>query len=258
MCPHEDPLAFAILGETEAAAVRAAPAKLNDNPIAARLRAFVAVRDRIAEEALDRAVADGVRQYVVLGAGLDTFSYRNPHADLRVFEVDRPATQAWKRERLAEARIAVPQSVTFVPADFSQDRLPAILEAADLNIHEPSFFSWLGVTPYLEPENVLSTLRELAPLAGDDGGIVFDYLIPPEMLGPLQQAGFAALAARTAEGGEPFRGSFEPGTLAAAVHDVGFRNVRDMGPSELNAAYFSNRADGLRVGSAGRVLTAFR
>ena len=111
--------------------------------------------------------------------------------------------------------------------------------------------------PIWNPTTSLSALRELAPLAGNGGGIVFDYLIPPELLGPLQRAGLAVLAARVAEGGEPFRGNFEPGALVAAMYDMGFRSVRDMGPDELNATYFSNRIDGLRVGSAGRVLTAF-
>jgi methyltransferase (TIGR00027 family) len=217
----------------------------------------VAVRSRLAEDVLEEVVAAGIRQYVVLGAGLDTFAYRNPHADLHVFEVDHPATQTWKRQRLADVHIAVPENVTFVPADFSRDELPQVLQAAGLRLHEPSFFSWLGVTPYLEPECALSTLKVLAPLAGNGGGIVFDYIVSPQLLGPRQRAGFEVLSARAAAAGEPFRGDFEPSALVAAVCDMGFRSVRDIGPDELNETFFSNRADGLQVGSAGRMLAAF-
>jgi methyltransferase (TIGR00027 family) len=256
-CIFEDPLAFTILGETQTATLRADPTKLEGSPIASRLRAFLAIRSRLAEDALKQAVADGVRQYVVLGAGLDTFAYRNPYANLRVFEVDHPATQTWKRERLAEVHIPVPESVTFVPADFVQDQLPVILQAAGLHPHEPSYFSWLGVTPYLETTKVLSTLNAIAPLAENGGGVVFDYITSPELLGPRQRAGFEALAIRVAAAGEPFRGNFEPSALVAAMHDMGFRSVRDVGPDELNGTFFSNRADGMQVGGAGRILIAF-
>ena len=214
----------------------------------------------MAEDALKQAIDAGVRQYVVLGAGLDTFAYRNPYPGLRVFEVDHPATQRWKRERLENARIAVPQDVTFVAADFdiTMEPLPAILLAAGLRIHEPSFFSWLGVTPYLESATVLSTLRAMATLAANGGGVVFDYFISPEFLGARQRAGFEALAARVAAAGEPFRASFEPSTLMARISEMGFRRIRDLGPDELNATFFSNRSDGLHVGGFGRILTAFK
>lgn len=113
------------------------------------LRAFLAARSRLAEDALTDAVARGVRQYVVLGAGLDTFAYRNPHAGLRVFEVDLPATRAWKRQRLADVQIEVPGSVIYVAIDFAKETLTHALESAGLATGEPTFFSWLGVTPYL-------------------------------------------------------------------------------------------------------------
>jgi len=253
----EDPLALAILGESGRASLRAA-ARSEDGPIARRLRTFVAVRSRLAEDELEHAVAAGVRQYVVMGAGLDTFACRNPHADLRVFEVDHPATQAWKRERLADARITVPESVTFVGADLESPaiRLPAILCAAGLHTREPSFFSWLGVTPYLDRESVLSTLAVIAPLATDGGGVVFDYVVCPDRLGARARAAFAALAARVSALGEPFRLHFEPSALVAEVLAMGYRGVRDVGGRELDLTYASNRADGLRVGSAGRILVA--
>src|SRR4029077_18672202 len=108
---HDDPLALTILGDARAAALRADRGWFEDDVMAPVLRAFLAVRSRLAEDALAQAVAAGVRKYVVLGAGLDTFPHRNPYPALRVFEVDHPATQAWKRQRLADAHIAVPEGV---------------------------------------------------------------------------------------------------------------------------------------------------
>ena len=132
----------------------------------------------MAEDTLAQAVAAEVRQYIVLGAGLDTFAYRNPYPGLRVFEADHPATQAWKRQHLADAHIAVPESVTFAAIDFASEPLPRALRTAGLHGDEPSFFSWLGVTPYLEPANVLATLAAIAPFAANGGGVVFDYNVP--------------------------------------------------------------------------------
>jgi methyltransferase (TIGR00027 family) len=253
---HYDPLALAILGAEEAAAIRADPRRYERGPAAPFLRAFLAVRSRLAEDALARAVADGVRQYVILGAGLDTFPYRNPHPGLRVVEVDHPTTQGWKRRRLAEAHIPVPEGVAFAAIDLSAEPLPAALGRADLRRGEPSFFSWLGVAPYLEPAEVFATLAAIVPYAAGGGGVVFDYGVPPASLAPWQRAPYEALAERVAAAGEPFRAYFEPGALVAAVRGLGFREVRDVPPDELNATYFACRRDGLRVGSAGHILTA--
>src|SRR5262245_9719822 len=136
---HDDPLALAILGDAQAAAVRADPRRFEDGIVGRVLRAFLAVRSRIAEDALAEAVARGVRQYVVLGAGLDTFAYRNPHPGLHVFEVDHPATQAWKRQRLADSGITVPAGVTFAAVDFATEALPAALGGAGVRDDVPTF-----------------------------------------------------------------------------------------------------------------------
>jgi methyltransferase (TIGR00027 family) len=253
---HDDPLALAILGAEQAAELRADPRRFENGLAAPFLRAFLAVRSRLAEDALARAVAGGVRQYVVLGAGLDTFAYRNPHPGLRVVEVDHPATQAWKQQRQAEVGLAVPDGVTFVATDFSSEALAAALGRAGLRRGEPTFFSWLGVAPYLEAADVLAALAAMAPFAAGGGGVVFDYGVPPASLGPLQRAAFEALAARVAAAGEPFRSFFEPQALVAAVRGLGFREVRDVPPEELNTTFFAGRADGLRVGSAGHILMA--
>jgi methyltransferase (TIGR00027 family) len=219
---------------------------------------FLAIRSRIAEDMLERAFAEGVRQYVVLGAGLDTFAYRNPHPELHVFELDHPATQEWKRQRLAESGIRIPGNMTFVPADLSIAHLPEVLRAAGLRSDEPSFYSWLGVTPYLEAASVLATLRAIADLAGRGGGVVFDYMRRRASLTLRERIAFEAVAALVASAGEPFRGFFESGELALALRDMGFGAVEDIGPAELNAAYLSDRAEELKLGNAGHIMVAFR
>ena len=134
-----------------------------DRPFSIGLRAFLVARSRYAEDNLKQAVECGVHQYVLLGAGLDTFAYRNPYAELRVFEVDHPATQQWKRELLQHNHIAIPESVTYTPVDFERQSLSAQLVDAGFNSQAPAFFAWLGVVPYLTLEAFRSTLSFIAP-----------------------------------------------------------------------------------------------
>jgi methyltransferase (TIGR00027 family) len=252
-----DPLAALILGaEAEPIASTAPP---DEGTESHALRAFVAVRSRFAEDALAAAVAHGVRQYVILGAGLDTFAYRNPHHDagLRVFEVDHPATQAWKRERVAEAKLAIPESLTFVPVDFARSGIERELEGAGFDRSAPAFFSWLGVTMYLLPEVVLALLRSIAEMPAP-AGIAFDYRVPR----PQDGDGLAAadpLAARVAAAGEPFRSAFEPRSLAADLRRFGFDRIEDLDGAAINERYYARRADGLRVrGGSAHLVSAVR
>lgn len=175
-----DPLALRILGVDAEAVAREA----ENEPSRRRLRIFISARTRFAEDALASAVERGVGQVVVLGAGLDTYAYRNPFGDrLRVFEVDHPATQAWKRQRLAEAAIPLPASLTFVPVDFEQDTLSGGLVAAGLDLAQQTFFNWLGVVPYLAEEAVWATLAFIASLPRG-AQVVFDYSDPLDSLSP--------------------------------------------------------------------------
>ncbi len=164
-----------ILGTDAEAAVRDA----ENDPSRRRLRLFIAVRTRFAEDALAVAVAGGVRQLVVLGAGLDTYAYRTALGEsLRIFEVDHPATQAWKRQRLAEAAIPVPRALTFAPVDFERETLADGLTAVGFDLAQQTFFTWLGVVPYLTEQAVCSTLGFIASLPGG-AHVVFDYGNPP-------------------------------------------------------------------------------
>jgi methyltransferase (TIGR00027 family) len=203
------------------------------------VRLFIAVRARFCEDALSRALAEGVRQVVVLGAGLDTYAYRQSAIDgLRVFEVDRPATQAWKKELLAAASIPVPESMRFVSLDFTRGSLTEGLSAVGHDSRRRTFFNWLGVVPYLEESSVRATLRDLAALPGGCDA-VFDYLDPREAESDDSRGtDHKALAARVAEVGEPFRCYLDTEPLLAFLRSLGYARAEDLGPAGIQARYF--------------------
>jgi methyltransferase (TIGR00027 family) len=255
--PHvfHDPLALTILGEVAAGELRSDPSRFETS---ARLRAFVAARSRYAEDELAAAFERGVRQYVLLGAGLDTFAYRNTHANtgLRVFEVDHPATQAWKREQIQAAGIPIPDSLTFVPVDFEKRTLAETLLQSSLSTDEPAFFSWLGVVPYLTAEAARTTLAFIGSLP-PNSGVVFDYAVPADSLGPRARAAFDELAGRVARAGEPFQLFFDPADLETMLGSLGFQHIEDLNGAEIDRRYFSDRTDTLSAsGGLGRLVSA--
>lgn len=200
-----DPLALRILGEKAEGVVHEA----GENPSSRRMRIFIAVRTRFAEDALVAAVERGVSQVVVLGAGLDTLAYRSPWQDrVRIFEVDHPPTQAWKRQRLEDAAIPIPSSLTFAPIDFEHQTLAEGLAAAGLDPAQQTFFTWLGVVPYLTEEAIWSTLGFIANLP-NGAHVVFDYGNPPVSLPPEVRLSHERRASRVAELGEAWLNYFE-------------------------------------------------
>jgi methyltransferase (TIGR00027 family) len=227
-------------------------------PYSRALRAFIAVRSRYAEDQLARAVERGVRQYVVLGAGLDTFAYRNRFRSdgLRVFEVDHPATQEWKRAQLRARGIAIPPDMTFAAVDFERQSLEDGLIAAGFERHRPAFFSWLGVTPYLSRAAFDATIQFIARMP-EGSGVVFDFAVERRLLSPAQQLALDALSARVARAGEPFQLFFDPAALAGDLARLGFRDIEDLGCDEINARYFAGRSDGLAVSGGGHLLSAW-
>jgi methyltransferase (TIGR00027 family) len=251
----DDPLALRILGLPDASYLD--PQWTSQDRFPRGLRAFLAARSRYAEDELHAAVGSGVRQYVVLGAGLDTFACRSPYPPetLAVFEVDHPATQRWKRERLAESNIPAPPSLTFVPVDFETETLADGLGRTPFDAGAPAFFSWLGVVQYLTEEAVFDTLSFVASLAAGSS-IVFDYTVAPECLSPRARAVLELLASRTAETGEPFRASFDPGALARRMTQIGFTECRNVSPEDLNALYFTGDAYQLSPEGFTRVMNA--
>ena len=251
----DDPLALRIVGREAEATIRSD--RRHRSGFARSLRGFIVARSRCAEDALAVAVAGGVAQYVVLGAGLDTFAYRNPHPALRVFEVDHPSTQAWKRQRLAAGGIAVPASVTFVPVDFESQALAERLEACGFRADQPAWFSWLGVSMYLTRATVMATLAFVAR-GPSGGGITFDYFIPPASMPFLKRMGFHLFARRVAAAGEPWRTWFDPDQLARELRGLGFTRLEDLDAEALNVRFFAGRADRLGGRGVGRVMTATR
>jgi methyltransferase (TIGR00027 family) len=232
-----DPLALTILNEDAGAVARWA----EEHPSRRRMRTFIAVRTRFAEDALAAAYERGARQLVVLGAGLDTYAYRATLRDrLRIWEVDHPATQAWKRERLIAVGIALPANLTFSPIDFERETLADGLAATDFDAHEQSFFTWLGVVPYLTEEAIWSTLSFIAGLPSG-AHVAFDYADPPESLSPELRADHQLRAARVAAAGEAFRTYFHSERLRSKLLEIGFRDVEDLGPPQIAARYFPGR-----------------
>jgi methyltransferase (TIGR00027 family) len=233
-----DPLALRILGDDIAVSLDHARAHTSGP----RLRWFIAARSRITEDALQTAVNAGASQLVVLGAGFDTLAYRTRLAGrLRIFEVDHPATQAKKREMLAAAAIAVPETLTFVSIDFERETLAQALKTAGFTATARSFFSWLGVVPYLTEAAIFSTLGYMAQLPGG-AEVVFDYVNPAASIAPAGRAAHQALAERVAGFGERIQSYFDTAELDAKLSAAGFRHVDDIGPVELATRFFPEAA----------------
>jgi methyltransferase (TIGR00027 family) len=250
-----DPLAVPILGGAYIPEVHRTATKLR-KPFSLSLRAFLVARSRYAEDNLARAVAQGVTQYVLLGAGLDTFAHRNPYPRLRVFEVDHPATQEWKRELLSTSKIPSPPSLTYTPVDFERHSLPGQLQTVGFNEDIPTFFAWLGVIPYLTLPAFRSTVSFIIRQPTGTG-LVLDYTQPRSALPFLEQLAHDSLAARVMLSGEPFKLFFTPSEIAAEL--AAFPRIEDLGSPEINTLYFTNRTDNLKVlGTAGRILSAWR
>ena len=245
-----DPLALRILGDDAEEALALA----REQPERRPLRLFIAMRSRFAEDSARRAIERGVRQIVVLGAGLDTFAYRlEPLLALRVFELDHPSTQADKRRRLAAAGIAEPPHVAYVAHDFDRGSMTSALEAAGLDSRQRSFVSWLGVTPYLTEDAVYVTLGELARFPGGTE-VVFDYANPPQVEEPQARDYHHKMAERVAATGEPFRCYLETPALHERARPLGYVDIEDLDGAALVARYLPQLPVKPRSGPAGHVV----
>ena len=219
------------------------------------MRIFVAARARFAEDALAAAVERGLSQVVILGAGLDTYAYRNPfHGRLSVFEVDYPDTQAWKRARLRAALIPIPDTLTFAPVDFESQNLANGLVGAGFDASLQTFFIWLGVVPYLTQEAIWSTLAYIANLPGG-AHVIFDYGDPPDSLSPEVRILHDRRAAHVEAEGEPWVSYFDSDELKTKLTGLGFSGLEDLGPAQIAVRYFPNRA-GRSPDRGGHILRA--
>ena len=268
----EDPLALRIIGTEAESRLRSGLAQFR-KPIQGALRAGVIVRNRFAEDELARSVEKGVHQYVILGAGLDTFAYRNPFPSLRVFEVDHPVTQVWKRGCLERAAIPIPPSVTYVSLDLEQQSLSDALRQSAFNSGELSFISFIGVVRYLSRRALTSVLTFVASSMRRGSEIVFDFGPPPSLLQvfrerarpgrteflfgcsrPSLQQRLRELACRTIANrrlkNDDFRPAyFEVDSFIQDLKRIGFADVQDFGTKEMNVRYCKDRKDGLQIGN---------
>jgi methyltransferase (TIGR00027 family) len=230
------------------------------NPMWTLIRSHPLVRSRFTEDCLREAAANGVRQYVVLGAGLDTFAYRQPPwaKDLQIFEVDHPATQRWKREHLAQVGLTIPDNLEFCPIDFEKTTLTEGLALTSFDHHVPTFISWLGVTMYLTRDAIESTLRFVLALP-QQSEIVFDFSPPRVSMSAADTKAWAEAAAflepLLAARGEPIITFFAAEELQGWLRQLGFAKLFLLSSEVATERYFAGRRDGLRAQTA-RLLRA--
>jgi methyltransferase (TIGR00027 family) len=222
------------------------------------LRSHVAMRSRYTEDRLAEAVHNGVQQYLILGAGLDTFPYRQPHwaGALRIFEIDHSASQRSKRERLAMTVIEAPSNVELIAIDFETNSLHDCLRKSSFDLGKPAFLSWLGVTMYLSTDAIDAVFRFVSSLP-KSSEIVFTFASPTSTMDedgsePL----IAPFTACAAAHGEPWRTRFEPSDLAHKLHGLGFSTVSFLSASEADSRYFRGRHDGLQAPGRVGIVTA--
>ncbi len=245
-----DAYAVPLLGAAGAEALRRTPAA-QGRAWSRSLRASVVARSAFAEDCLREAYDRGVRQYCLLGAGLDTFALRNPRPDLRVFELDLLAVQAWKAELAEAAGLRFPPNRQAVAGDLLD---AAAWPPGTMDCGQPAVFAMLGVAPFLPPgalRQVLDRLRQFAP----GSLLVFDYRLPREALDEEERRQFDSLQARATAKGEPFLSAWTPEAMRAELRR--FAAVDELDSSTLNNRYFAGREDGLAVrGRAVRLICA--
>ncbi len=220
-------------------------------------RSSMLVRSRYTEDALSVAIARGVMRYVILGAGLDSFAWRRRDlaTRLEVFEIDHPASQKWKRQRLRELDLDQPPNLTFLPIDFERQTLVDGLREGGYPLDKPAFISWLGVTQYLTTEAVLDTLKQVARLAAGTE-ISFTFIVPQPLWIGDDYRMFPLATASAAASGEPWISFFEPGELTSRLRELGFTQVTHFSPDDANRLYFAGRSDGLHATSGEHMIRA--
>jgi methyltransferase (TIGR00027 family) len=211
-------------------------------------RAGVVGRARFIEDLVSDQAARGIAQYVLLGAGLDTFAQRRPEvaSRLRIFEVDQPAPSAWKRQRLIDLGFGVPEGLRLVPVDFEAGQSGwEQLTAAGFAADQPAVVASTGVSMYLTHAANLATLRHIATLAGG-ATLAMTFLLPLELIDPAERPQHEALHARARASGTPFLSFYQPTDMLALAREAGFGRAEHISTADLTDRYFSARTDGLR------------
>jgi len=252
-----DPIVLRLLDASTLDYIRLNPDKFRTHRMRA-LRSHIVLRSRYAEDRLAEAVRSGVRQYLILGAGLDTFPYRQPNwaRVLRIFEVDHIASQRSKRERLRLAGIETPPNVEFVALDFETSALRDCLHKSTLDFKKPTFLSWLGVTMYLSTDAIDAVFRFVSSLP-KSSEIVFTFASTTHTANENRvESLITPLAALAAEQGEPWRTFFEPNDLIHKLRKLGFSTVTFPSASEVDTLYFRSRRDDLKAPRRVGIVTA--
>jgi methyltransferase (TIGR00027 family) len=206
-------------------------------------------RARYTEDLLDAAVSSGVDQYIILGAGLDTFALRRPDllTRIRVYEIDHPETQSWKRKRLAQLGHKLPAALEFIPVDLEHETVAKALSHSSFRSDKRAFFSWLGTTQYLSREAIFHTLESIVAASASGSEIVFDYRVSNEFVDP-EDIPFVE-AGDKRQWGEPKRSWFNPLTLPDEISVLGFDLIESLSPKQLQDRYFAGRSDVARPAS---------
>lgn len=245
-----------------ASPAQSAPGQLDEDArVAAWLRgsaayATVITRSRYTEDALHACLARGCTQYVLVGAGFDSYALRRPAlaASVALFELDHPATQAYKRQRIEACGLSLPDSVHFLSADLAHQGLAAVLAASRYDASQPAFFAWLGVTMYLTREANLATLREIGRAAAPGSELVFTYV--DQRAFEHSEPGRSTLARSVAALGEPLLSGFDPATLAPTLQALGFEAIEDLHDAQLVERYDPQQLNGMRPSPYSRIVHA--
>ena len=246
----DDPVSAQLIDSSVISQIPVDPSRFQ-TPQSIGLRAHVVLRSRYAEDRLAKAVERGIRQHISLGAGLDTFAYRQPtwaHT-LRIFEVDQPASQGDKCDRLQKAGIEIPPNVEFVPIDFETTSLSEGLQKSSFDPSAPTFISWLGVMIYLS-QDAIDAVMKFAASRPHHSEIVFTFSQPHN---EQDQSGFAESAAKV---GEPWKAYITSDDLIEYLRRLGFTEITIPAPAEIEAWYIRNREDGLRTPQRSTIASA--
>lgn len=224
-----------------------------------RARAYLPFRQRYQEECLEAAHARGVRQFVLLGAGLDAYAFRQPNArlDLALFEVDFPATQKEKRARIAALGWTQPENLSFVPCDFESGALENALLSAGLDPRFPTYFAWMGVTVYLERAAIRATFEDVLRLSAPGSSIAFEYALPSEDLGGTDLLSRDFSLAQKNREREPFLSLFRLEEIESLVSEVGWKRLEPLDHEAASARVLAGRSDGLSIHMGLRLAEAF-